>query len=333
MPLSAFIATVFAFAAENRSLASEQEADIRPGYAHEAVRGCLDRADASSRPFEGLACLHPLLLAGDRPDLPKASREVVAEQLTAALGSRHWDVQDLSIFLLGLVGAREAIPELERIAATHWHPAIRDKAASTAAALAGPCGRTQSHMMPESAADLPPDCPALPEAPHLFETERQPACESGVWEWAGHEFRASMPPDNERPYNPLASARVFQPADGWLMGTSTGEWPGVLIWAPTGGEAVTVIDGANISSVVQTEDGVLIAGGGGGMAPPYGHVHLLTWHEDAWRPELLARLPDAVDGARVLGDGLYAAWSPRSAFIFSDEAVLGMAECQPVAED
>lgn len=284
-------------------------------------------------------------------------------KLVELLDDPDWRVVYASIRALGWLGAKEAIPQLQRIAGRHWLPGVGDFAREVAAVLQSPDGMLQRPR--EWAFGL--DRGLYRTASAHFEIDSSVLvageCPSGRWKWGNGVFTK---PSARRfsDVSEFAGVRFRQGTSGilsslplqgrnglpsgYLIGTDVGEWGGDVYWKPRSGDALVIYD-TNVAAIESSSDGAVAVlqhwGGGWAMSAaeistnkdtvlisngPSGigfAIHLTRDASGKWQMTEIARFPQGEVSVRVIGNDLYAAWSAGYAVVFDTNRILGRAAC------
>jgi hypothetical protein len=212
---------------------------------------------------------------GYRPAIPR---------LIALLDDPDWHVVYASARALRWFQAREAIPALQRVAATHWLPDIRAFAGHVIVTLQVPDRGT-----------IKPDRGTRKQAfvnradQSLFGTDMfsihatvlsvVDACESERWRWGTREFGWPQAVSETVPrrfqqlgygarhsgFATVPVARVGNLPQGDLVAVDAGEFGGGLSWQPRGGQREDLYEG-NATNVLPASDGAVALFSAGGIS-------------------------------------------------------------------
>lgn len=233
-------------------------------------------------------------------------------QIEQQLRAQDWRVAYSAARSVGWLGATGSVPALERVAAEHWLPEIRELASTVVKALKGSERRV-----------------ARPRWGDFFFSVRGetfiggilkpvPKCVSGRWKWRDVQFSR---PSYEawRMSLPLGA--------GNLIGSNKGEFGGALNWQPDHGE-VQLLHKHNVVAIEPAEGGAIVLFGLAHMGLSDGYaLHVSQRADGGWALTEVARMPSRADALATIGTNLYAAWSANRVVVFSDKEILGLARC------
>jgi PBS lyase HEAT-like repeat len=122
---------------------------------------------------------------------------------------------------IGWLGDQQALPDLQKVASSHWLPEVRDEATRTMAALRSPKGRLEGtwKFIPSEGVGEPF------EIDHEI-LDKAPSCSSQRCAWNGTTFK--LRPDQQTPDTQGGMSLQF--IGGRLEGTNHGEFSGTLTW-------------------------------------------------------------------------------------------------------
>ena len=182
---------------------------------------------------------------------------------------------------IGWLGDKQALPDLQKIASSHWLPEVRDEATRAIAALQSPKGRLEgtSKFLPSEGSG------------ESFEINHEilgktPPCSSQRWTWNGVSF--VLRPQRQAP---KAQDMSLQFSDGELKGTNHGEFGGTLAWKSPGRDTKSdVIFRDNVVGMENDGDGVMVLFGLAHMGLAYGYVLRVSQTSNGdWRFSEVAR--------------------------------------------
>jgi hypothetical protein len=262
-------------------------------------------------------------------------------QLTALLDDQDWRVSFAAVRALGWLGAKNAIPSVERIANVHWLVELRSFASDVVGAL-----RMQGYLpKPDHLHGYYGGLDASSEdsfdvnASFIHEDE---ACKTQRWIWQGQPIRwrhgasGFLVPNQRSNYR--AEIRVAPTrglSGGALSGTEMGEFGGALRWEPDSGDPVTLYD-SNVMGLAQNGNGAIAAIGEWGPqaelisngATGVGFALRVTRDESGrWIMAEAARFPSGVGDLTRVGRDYYAAYSGGRVIVFSQTRIVGLATC------
>ena len=279
--------------------------------------------------------------------------EPAIPDLIAKLTDKDWRVSFASIRALGWLGAKDAIPALEQVSATHWFAEIRNYSSEVVAALRSPVGRMPrpEHLSaPYDEDRLAAPRNAFEVGPLILSPRRE--CVSGRWNWKGVRFsplrqRRLELQDLRGLWGDGTRAAVAADGSlppGELIGTDIGRWGGQLFWKPARGEPQVIRNG-NVVSLTQVPGGAIAIFGEccrvaprSGSEPgsvfisngPTGYGYALLVSRDGegnWVQKEIARLPEGLAAFHVIGPDAFVAWSAEDAIVFDTKKILGVAAC------
>ena len=239
-------------------------------------------------------------------------------QIVAALSSPDWRVTYAAARSIGWLGDKDAVPELQTVASTHWLPEVREEANRAISALLSPEGRLSGTWR-----FLPLGGPGEP-----FEIDRGVLgetlpCAGHRWTWKNVSFVLRQPSgDRDRD--------TSLPFDGGkLKGTNHGEWGGTLAWERAGLHLKSeLIYRDNVVKMESDDDGAMVLFGGSHMGLADDYVLRVGRASDgAWRLSEVARLPAEGEAMTSVAPGTFAALSQDRVVVFTRTAILGMAAC------
>lgn len=265
-------------------------------------------------------------------------------RLVEMLDDPDWRAVYAAVRALGWLGAKQAVPALEKVAKHHWLDSVRDEAAAVVAALNGPSGKLAAPVVRPGRLNSPPDIQDF-DIDATMAPDVAP-CRGERWVWHG----ATLVPPPAVDRQPTLAL-----PDGKLEGIDRGEFGGELDWVPRSG-AREAIHRGNIDGLAPAPGGAVAVTNAGGIwreyeppgAPPQvaptgepvetivvgnggggnGFV-FRTWRDasGAWRMKEIARLPRSADAFLALGPERYVAWSGNRAIVLSPKGIEGVAEC------
>lgn len=314
-----------------------------PLVAREVVRSCRPSAD----PFDAFAfsarnCLSEIAHYGDGArqvgrellsflnsengaerayvitTLGVISYEGAVPEIVKALDSADWRVVYAATRSLGWLGAKQAIPALEKTASSYWLPEVRTEATRVLAALRSPKGVLDRPLRLGLLEDR-----AEPFAMGYEVLGKNPLCKSHRWRWNRAEFST---PD-ARDYSAKEISSSLRTGDGEFVGTDRGEWGGELVWRSSKGEPHSLRKD-NVVGIERDGDGVVALFGLNHMGLAYGYaLNIDQTLGGKWKLTEVARLPAEADALAAIGPGIFAAWSSGRVVVFSRQGIQGLAAC------
>jgi HEAT repeat protein len=332
------------------AIRTEVDATLRavrnPAVIHEVARTCAPRAEQfDPMPTDSFLCLSEIAEYGDdgqgagpellpflsskngveRADgittLAAIGYKPATPQIKEALSSRDWRVTYAAARALGWLGAKDALPDLEKIASNHWLPEVREEAARTMRALRSPNGRLE-----RTGKFFPPD-----EARDPFEIDRESlareaSCSSQRWVWNGASFALTWRDEGV----PAKRNTSLEFPTGSLHGTDFGEFGGALTWKGVDRNAKPkVIFKDDVIGMAKDGDGAMVLFGLAHLGFEYGYVLRAERSSDnAWNLSEAARLPGVGEALTTIAPGLFAVLSRDRVVVFTRMGILGMAACE-----
>jgi len=241
-------------------------------------------------------------------------------QIEATLSSPDWRVTYAAVRGIGWLGDKEALPDLQKVASSHWLPEVRDEATRTMAALQSPKGRLEGTWK---------FIPSQGVGEH-FEVDHEilgkaPSCRSQRWAWNGATFKL-------RPHQPGPDAQGSMSlllSGGKLEGTNHGEFGGTLTWKSLDRNTKSeVIFRDDVVGMANDGDGAMVLFGLAHMGLAYGYVlRVIRTSDDDWKLSEVARLPAEGEALTTLAPGTFAALSRDRVVVFTRTRILGTAAC------
>jgi HEAT repeat protein len=241
-------------------------------------------------------------------------------RIEAALSSPDWRVTYAAVRGIGWLGDKRALPDLQKVATSHWLPEVRDEATRTMAALRSPKGRLEGtwKFIPSEGVGEPfqIDQEILGEAPF---------CRGQFWAWNGVTFK--LQPHQQGP--DAQGSLSLQFSGGKLEGTNHGEFGGTLTWKSLDRTAKSeVIFRDDVVGMANDGDGAMVLFGQAHMGLAYGYVLRVVRTSDGhWNLSEAARLPAVGEALTTLNPGTFAALSQNRVVVFTRKGILGMAAC------
>ncbi|WP_256433117.1 HEAT repeat domain-containing protein [Myxococcus sp. CA040A] len=241
-----------------------------------------------------------------------------------------WRRVHASARALGLLYAERAIESLERIAARHWYPPVKEAASQAVRVIRGeeeyPAGRTNSVFFAHEHAgasltatsrpflDLGPD-----ELPAVFLAQRTYSAE--VFDMG--EYPSRVKKRNQRPQCGL---RV---SDGYLLGASRGEWGGELVHQRDDATETHILY-THVVGIHRLGPHIIVATGLAHLGGNTGRLYRVFAQGETFDVEPWRQLPGAPQGSGWLADGrLYISCfggavlvSPEGDFEMADSGML-----------
>jgi HEAT repeat protein len=257
---------------------------------------------------------------------------------------------------LGRLRARTATMALAGAAKTHWHPAVREKAAAALALMEKPPGAEDAdfeglhpkerwrafvwlHSPPLPSKQCDTSLQRLPEPTVRLELPRDRTRLEAL-AYAPSAFGFGTPPPPPPPpmpgakpepppepprYAPHLAVRV---EDGWLAAADRGEWGGELVFVPDHGKPYGVFDG-NTGNLHRLGDRLVAVTGLGHMGINRAHVYEIArdgsgrWAAKPWR-----QLPQApADSYLVAGGELAIEAYSSGTVLLAPDGSMRMAPC------
>jgi len=304
-------ASKFDFLALDSDMCLREIAEFGPAgrAAGEFLMPFLTSANGTERSYGILT----LGFIGYDPAIPRIEQE---------LDAKDWRIVYAAIWAAGWIGAQDAAPRLDKLAASYWLMELKGDAAQVAAALRSPQGRVKrenwdvlDHGMKRDPTWVITEGVRDPEQP----------CSGNQWQWQGDKFK--MSPSREV----RTHALKFENGNMWgdLVGTDHGEWSGELTWIPKQG-APEVLIKDNVHAVEYDTDGAIVIFGLGHMSFNYGYALKVSPSTDgSWTQTEVARLPGEPLGVTKLNSDRVAVLTSGGVVVFSSkEGILGVATCE-----
>jgi len=324
---------------------STLKATRNPAVIHQVTRSCYPRAGQfDSLAIDALLCLREIAAYGEDGQsagqdlLPFLSSKNGDEraagittlaaigyksalpQIEAALSSPDWRVTYAAVRGIGWLGDKEALPDVQRVASSHWLSEVRDEATRTMAALRSTRGRLEGtwKFIPSEGVGEP------------FEIDHEilgeaPSCRSQHWAWDGATFE--LRPDQQGP--DAQGGMSLQFSGGKLEGTNHGEFSGTLTWKSLDRNTKSeVVFRDDVVGMANDGDGAIVLFGLSHMGLAYGYVLRVTRTSDNdWGLSEAARLPAEGEALTTVAPGTFAALSRNRVVVFTRTGILGMAAC------
>ncbi|HTT97727.1 MAG TPA: HEAT repeat domain-containing protein [Rhizomicrobium sp.] len=270
-------------------------------------------------------------------------------RLIEMLHDPDWRAVYAATRALGWLGAKDALPALQKVARGYWLESVRSEASTVIAALNGATGKLAPPVVRPGHLRLLPSIADF-EIDAMMAPDVAP-CSSNRWIWNGTTFTQPA----ERVVVDRMPTVDLQLPDGKLVGVDAGEFTGDLNWIPSGGVLETVYRG-NIDWLARAPGGVLAISNAGGGWKEYedpgkprqvgpngeevetvilsngsggsGYV-FYVWRDASggWRAKDIAVLPRSAYTFTTLDHDRYVAWSGNRAIVFSLKGVEGVAQC------
>jgi HEAT repeat protein len=242
-------------------------------------------------------------------------------QIEEALNSRDWRIVNAAIWSLGWLGDKNAIPQLDEIASTHWLPELKDSAARVAGALRSPQGRIEHAPWKLRSGDFLND-PFTVVADGIGRGMRP--CKGNTWIWNGNSFRLFASHEDR------VSSLQFRNGNMWgeLVGTNNGEWGGQLAWRPLKGQPLTLLRD-NVVDMKYASGAAIVLFGLAHMSFNYGYMLKVSRNSDGtWDEAEVARLPGVPGAWTDLSPDLFAIHvNGRVVIVSAKDGILGLAQC------
>lgn len=256
-----------------------------------------------------------------------------------ALESPHWLEVLAALEAIEGLGDESDREPIAEVAAGHWHWLIREAADALLVRASWAVFRDRTvfglnPMVLDRATFLDPgESLSMRVSANGFSPfERLPAitCRSEQFRWAGEIVTPERRPEYDRPSNAGWDEpnRIAVPGGAFAF-TDLGEWGGELIFQPTEGQPMALIDD-NIHDVIQVRPEVYIVTTGlAHLGISEGGFHRVEREGDAWRVSLIDRAISPPDWAVRLPGGLVGARTGEGFYVMNTEQVVGMADCVP----
>lgn len=279
-----------------------------------SIRPLLDHPDLRARS----AALRVLGHFGDTESLPE-----VREHLDAT----DWFEALAAIDAVALLGGAEDVDRLEAFAAGHWLGEVRTRAWAAANRL-----RYSSSANHEPGSDPIDDKSdderlerRLPEPGfYPLQTPEREICPSEAFRFRDRVLsrqEAAPGPAYEQP----SSLAVL---DGEFRYSNNGEWGGELDWSDGGTDQRLITD--NIVALIPLDDQTLIAVTGlVHLAFNGGALYRVSSSETGWDVTEISSLPSVPYWAIPMGDGLMGVRTSGGFIVASQDAIIGMGQCEP----
>jgi HEAT repeat protein len=241
-------------------------------------------------------------------------------QIEAALSSQDWRVTYAAVRGIGWLGDKEALPDLQKVASSHWLSEVRDEATRTMSALRSSRGRLEGtwKFIPSEGVGEP------------FEIDHEilgeaPSCRSQRWAWNGATFK--LLPHQQGP--DAQGGMSLQFSGGKLDGTNHGEFGGTLTWKSLDRNAKSeIIFRDDVVGMANDGDGAMVLFGLAHMGLAYGYVlRVIRTSDNHWGISEAARLPAEGEALTIVAPGTFAALSRNRVVVFTRTDILGMAAC------
>jgi len=241
-------------------------------------------------------------------------------QIKEALSSPDWRVTYAAVRGIGWLGDKEALPDLQKVASSHWLSEVRDEATRTMAALRSPKGRLErtSKFIASQGVGEP------------FEIDHEilgkaPSCRSQRWVWNGTTFKLG----SRQQRADAQGGMSLEFSSGKLEGTNHGEFGGTLTWKGFDRNTKSeVIFRDDVDGMANDGDGAMVLFGLAHMGLAYGYVlRVIRTSDDDWNLSEVARLPAEGEALTTLAPGTFAALSRNRVVVFTRIGILGMAAC------
>jgi len=279
-----------------------------------SIRPLLEHPDRRARS----AALRVLGHFGDTRSLPE-----VREHLNAA----DWFETHAAIDAIALLGSIEDVDRLEILAAGHWLGEVR--ASAWAAATRNRYRPTSDHERGSDPIDIKSDdermARYLPDRGFsLMQRPAQEICPSEAFRFRNRVLsrkEAMLGPA----YEELSSLAI---GDGEFRYTNGGEWGGELDWRDGGTDQRLITD--NIVALIPLDDQTLIAVTG--LAHGFfngGTLYRVSASATGWDVAEISSLPSVPHWAAPMGDGLIGVRTSSGFIVASQDAIIGMGQCEP----
>ncbi|WP_339743436.1 HEAT repeat domain-containing protein [uncultured Maricaulis sp.] len=279
-----------------------------------SIRPLLEHPDLRARS----ATLRVLGYFGDTASLPE-----VREHLDAT----DWFETLAAIDAIALLGGTEDVDRLEALAAGHWLAEVRTRAWAAANRL-----RYSSSANREPGSDPIDDKSdderlerSLP-APGLYplQTAEREICPSEAFRFRNRVLsrQEAIPgPAYEAP----SSLAVL---DGEFRYSNNGEWGGELDWREGSTDQRLITD--NIVALIPLDDQTFIAVTGlVHLGFNGGALYRVSPSETGWDVTEISSLPSVPYWAAPMGDGLIGVRTDTGLIVASQDAIIGMGQCEP----
>ena len=227
--------------------------------------------------------------------------------------------------VFGWLGAKQSLADLDLLAAAHWLPKIREKAAQPVQAIRSTKGRGDpppaSRFIAPSTGWDHDDEPVIIDESVLHRAER---CPANRWRW--QSARIAMPDPTrfiQKSENQTASLRL---AGGQLTGVDKGEWGGELSWQPDSGQRKPILKDTFIA-MPPYGDGAIALFELTHLRLDWGYALNVTRNPAGdWKTKEVARLLGEPDGLVQTRHGLFAArTAARVVALSPSQGVVGLA--------
>lgn len=240
-------------------------------------------------------------------------------QIEDALTSTDWRIVFAAVHTLGQLGDKDAEPELQNLARSHWLPELREEATRVLAALKSPKRRLETDT--SYADDWRGRLGFLAEDAVLG---HQPVCKTHRWVWHGKPFRVPIAGGGEKASR-IGASVPFQ--GGTLFGTDIGEWGGHLVWRRQG-HPDEEIHTVNVTSVARDGEDAVAVFGLSHMTIDFGYALLISHPaQGVWEKSEVARLPASAKGMTTISPGTFAVLSAGRVVVFTRGGIQGLASC------
>ena len=255
---------------------------------------------------------------GDTESLP---------EVRAHLDAADWFETLAAIDAVSLLGGAEDVVQLQNLAAGHWLEEAR--AGAWAAADRVRYNLRTDHERGSDPAENVRDEERLERRlPKLgyypFESPARDTCPSEAFRFRDRII--SRQAAAERPaYEEPASLAVM---DGEFRYTNEGEWGGELDWHAGGVDQRLITD--NVVALIQLDDQTLIAVTGlDHLSFNRGNLYRVSSSGTGWVVTEISSLPSVPYWAAPMGDGLIGVRTYGGFIVASQDAIIGMGQCEP----
>lgn len=230
-------------------------------------------------------------------------------QIEPFLTSSDWRLVYAAVRALGRLQAYESVPAIEKATLDHWLPGLRRF--SEIAVL-----KIIRHQPYDGAGNNYSPRKDFGDYNEVFRDE---TCNWNAWAYNGRKItfeRSSYQPEKE-----------VHLADGKLVAIDKGEFGGSFEWRPDRGEPVTLVPD-NTSKIFRVKDGFLSIHGLSHLTFSHGYATLASRKASGeWTIQEVVRFPGAAYDAKRIHDETFAVKSAGYAVIFSTDRIIDVAEC------
>ncbi len=234
-------------------------------------------------------------------------------QIEPFLTSSDWRLVYAAVRALGRLQAYESVPAMENATRDHWLPGLRNFAEITVE-------KVIRHQPYEGAVR---DIFFKNSFGDYGEIFRDETCNWNAWIYDGQKITFER-----SPYRPEKEIHL---ADGKLVAIDHGEFGGSFEWRPDRGEPVILVPD-NTNTIFRVKDGFLSIHGLSHLTFSNGYATLASRKASGeWDIQEVARFPGAAYDGKRIHDETFAVKSAGYAVIFSTDGIIDVARCDHTA--